>query len=144
MKTIRTRKLIPSIMNQQKRELFMMTSLSHVFVNAANILILCYVCFEIVRTELKAWDLFRVLPLEKDRSAEESDARVNFLIKCIKVVACVVVFVVVLGTGVLAKGTVLFMATQTSKTQTVSFCNSPGFDLSECKMYLIIFALQIL
>jgi hypothetical protein len=81
--------------------------------------------------DLKPWDMFRVIPPEKDRSAEESDSRVNFLLRCVKMVACVVVFVIVLGTGVLAKGTVLFMATQTSKTQTVSFCNSKGIDLSE-------------
>jgi hypothetical protein len=75
--------------------------------------------------------MFRVIPPEKDRSAEESDSRVNFLLRCVKMVACVVIFVIVLGTGVLAKGTVLFMATQTSKTQTVSFCSSKGIDLSE-------------
>jgi hypothetical protein len=76
--------------------------------------------------------MFRVIPPEKDRSDEDSDARVNFLIRCVKLVVSVVVFVIVLGSGVLAKGTVLFMATQTSKTQTVSFCNSPGIDISEC------------
>jgi hypothetical protein len=38
---------------------------------------------------------------------------------------------VVLGTGVLAKGTVLFMATQTSKTQIIAYCNTPEIDISK-------------
>lgn len=81
--------------------------------------------------DLKAWDLFRVLPPEKDLTAQENEARVNLVLRWVKLLACIVVFVVVLGTGVMAKGTVLFMATQTSKTQTISFCNTPEIDISK-------------
>jgi len=80
---------------------------------------------------MKAWDLFRVLPPEKDLSAQESDARVNLVLRWVKLFACIIVCLVVLGTGVLAKGTVLFMATQTSKTQIIAYCNTPEIDISK-------------
>ncbi|XP_059481100.1 chitin synthase chs-2-like [Neocloeon triangulifer] len=72
--------------------------------------------------ELKAWDLFRVLPPQKDLSAAESEATMNLILRWVKLLICIIVFLVVLGCGVLAKGTILFMAAQTSGTQQVDFC----------------------
>ncbi|CAB3381251.1 Hypothetical predicted protein [Cloeon dipterum] len=73
--------------------------------------------------ELKAWDLFRVLPPAKDLTAAESEARVNAILRWVKLLVCIIVFVIVLGCGIIAKGTILFMATQTSQSQRLEVCN---------------------
>lgn len=85
---------------------------------------------QIIGPEVKAWDMFRVLPPEQDRSAEKSEERVQAVLRFVKLLAIIIVFILVLGGGVVAKGTLLFMTSQLDRNHEVEYCNRE-LDLSK-------------
>jgi chitin synthase len=58
-------------------------------------------------------------------------------VKMLKVVAYLFTFVIVLGSGVIAKGTTLFMTSQLRKDRIIPFCNR---DIGKCKKELRVWA----
>jgi len=89
-------------------------------------------------TNKKYWDLFGKLPPKRDLSVEKSDARVDLVIKWVKLLVCILVFVVVLATGIMAKGSVLFMTAQISKSQVIENCNR---NIDPCKKKTLLLSL---
>lgn len=83
--------------------------------------------------ETKGWDVFREFPPKQDSGSMESQKCLEFTVRLLKVLAYIVVFIVVLGSGVIAKGTVLFMTSQLKKDKRLSFCNR---NLGEFMNYL--------
>lgn len=53
----------------------------------------------------------------------ESQKCLEFTVRVLKVLAYTITFVVVLGSGVIAKGTVLFMTSQLKKDKRLAYCN---------------------
>ncbi|XP_053606189.1 chitin synthase chs-2 isoform X2 [Plodia interpunctella] len=84
--------------------------------------------------ETKGWDVFREFPPKQDSGSMESQKCLEFTVRMLKVLAYIVVFVVVLGSGVIAKGTVLFMTSQLKKDKRLSFCNR---NLGRDKQFLV-------
>jgi chitin synthase len=58
----------------------------------------------------------------------ESQACLEFTVKILKVIAYLVTFVIVLGSGVVAKGSIFFMTSQIRPDRVVPYCNK---DLGE-------------
>jgi len=72
--------------------------------------------------ETKGWDVFRVLPPENDSSSEAVDKWLGTTVKILKVLAYIFTFCVVLGCGVVCKGTTLFMTSQIQKDKEIEYC----------------------
>nr|AFK08615.1 chitin synthase 2 [Locusta migratoria] len=73
--------------------------------------------------EKKPWDVFRDPP-QRDASGSVSDKRALVSItKIVKVLAVIFTTVVVLGSAVLVKGTVIFMTSQLRKGKQTVYCN---------------------
>jgi chitin synthase len=83
----------------------------------------CYPYSQLVEAELKAWDMFRELPPEADHNDLKSETQMLKFLRFIKLIATFLIFIIVLGCGVIAKGTVLFMTSQIRIGQTVEHCN---------------------
>ncbi|XP_034828823.1 chitin synthase chs-2 isoform X2 [Maniola hyperantus] len=73
--------------------------------------------------ETKGWDVFREFPPKQDSGSMESQACLEFTVRILKVFAYTITFIVVLGSGVIAKGTVLFMTSQLKKDKRLAYCN---------------------
>ncbi|XP_063358384.1 chitin synthase chs-2 isoform X2 [Cydia amplana] len=73
--------------------------------------------------ETKGWDSFREFPPKQDSGSMESQKCLEFTVRLLKILAYVITFVVVLGSGVIAKGTVLFMTSQLKKDRRLAYCN---------------------
>ncbi|NP_001245291.1 chitin synthase A [Bombyx mori] len=73
--------------------------------------------------ETKGWDVFREFPPKQDSVSMETQKCLEFTVRMLKVVAYLVTFIVVLGSGVIAKGTILFMTSQIRKDKRLEFCN---------------------
>ncbi|XP_061384873.1 chitin synthase chs-2 isoform X2 [Danaus plexippus] len=73
--------------------------------------------------ETKGWDVFREFPPKQESGSMESQKCLEFTIRVLKVLAYTVTFIVVLGSGVIAKGTVLFMTSQLKKDRRLAYCN---------------------
>ncbi|XP_061707237.1 chitin synthase chs-2 isoform X3 [Cydia pomonella] len=73
--------------------------------------------------ETKGWDAFREFPPKQDSGSMESQKCLEFTVRLLKILAYAVTFVVVLGSGVIAKGTVLFMTSQLRKDRRLAYCN---------------------
>lgn len=67
--------------------------------------------------------MFREFPRKQDSGSMESQKCLEFTVRLLKVLAYLITFVVVLGSGVLAKGTVLFMTSQLKKDKRLAYCN---------------------
>ncbi|KAF4529725.1 hypothetical protein B566_EDAN015354 [Ephemera danica] len=78
---------------------------------------------QVVAPEIKAWDMFRVLPPEEDHNSAKNEERMTKILRFVKVVIVLLVFFIVLGGGIVAKGTILFMTSQLSRDQVVNYCN---------------------
>lgn len=63
----------------------------------------------------------------------ESQKCLEFTVRILKVLAYTLTFVVVLASGVIAKGTVLFMTSQLKKDKRLAYCNK---NLGESICYL--------
>ncbi|CAG4998332.1 unnamed protein product [Parnassius apollo] len=73
--------------------------------------------------ETKGWDVFREFPPKQDSISMETQQWLEFTVRLLKVLAYAVTFIVVLGSGVIAKGTVLFMTSQLKKERRIAYCN---------------------
>nr|QIJ96688.1 chitin synthase B [Glyphodes pyloalis] len=73
--------------------------------------------------ETKGWNLFRELPVKKESGSMTSTAWVDTILKIMKLLAYVVIFALVLGSAVVAKGTLLFVSSQLKKGRQVVLCN---------------------
>lgn len=73
--------------------------------------------------ETKGWDVFREFPPKQDSGSMESQKCLEFTVRMLKIAAYIVVFVMVLSSGVIAKGTMLFMTSQIQKDRRIAYCN---------------------
>nr|ACD10533.1 chitin synthase 1b [Ectropis obliqua] len=73
--------------------------------------------------ETKGWDVFREFPPKQDSGSMESQKCLEFTVRLLKIFAYALVFIVVLSSGVLAKGTTLFMTSQLRKDRRIAYCN---------------------
>ncbi|CAH0725885.1 unnamed protein product, partial [Brenthis ino] len=73
--------------------------------------------------ETKGWDVFREFPPKQDSGSMESQKCLEFTVRILKVLAYTITFIVVLASGVIAKGTVLFMTSQLKKDRRLAYCN---------------------
>ncbi|CAH0404859.1 unnamed protein product [Chilo suppressalis] len=73
--------------------------------------------------ETKGWNLFREFPIKKKTGSMVSNEWVDKSLKVLKLLAYVLVFAVVLGSAVIAKGTLLFITSQLRKGRQIPHCN---------------------
>ncbi|XP_038211591.1 chitin synthase chs-2 isoform X1 [Zerene cesonia] len=73
--------------------------------------------------ETKGWDVFREFPPKQDSGSMESQKCLEFTVRVLKILAYAVTFIVVLASGVIAKGLVLFMTSQLKKDRRLAYCN---------------------
>ncbi|XP_023936675.1 chitin synthase chs-2 isoform X2 [Bicyclus anynana] len=73
--------------------------------------------------ETKGWDVFREFPPKQESGSMENQVCLEFTVRILKVLAYTITFIVVLGSGVIAKGTVLFMTSQIKKDKRLAYCN---------------------
>lgn len=74
--------------------------------------------------ETKGWDVFRDLPPKTDSGSMANQNCLDITVKILKVVAYLVTFIIVLGSGVVAKGSLLLMTSQLRAKRVVPFCNA--------------------
>ena len=68
--------------------------------------------------------MFRVLPPEDSTASLANQRVVELTVKCFKVVAYLLTFIIVLSAGVISKGTVLFMTSQLRQPlRTQEYCS---------------------
>ncbi|CAK1603070.1 unnamed protein product [Parnassius mnemosyne] len=89
--------------------------------------------------ETKGWNLFREIPVKKESGSTASTEWVDTSMKILKVLAYILTFMAVLGSAVIAKGTLLFITSQLKKERYVSHCNKA---LALDKQFLAILALE--
>lgn len=87
--------------------------------------------------ETKGWDVFRDLPPKTDSGSMANQRCLDITVKILKVLAYLITFIIVLGSGVVAKGCLLFMTSQLRAERHTSYCNAKfgewrPFDASFC------------
>lgn len=89
-----------------------------------------------VRTvqETKGWDVFRDPPIKEESGSMANQKCLEITVKILKVVAYLVTFVIVLVSGVISKGTILFMTSQLKADKIVHYCNK---DLGRDKQFIV-------
>ncbi|XP_046403163.1 chitin synthase chs-2 isoform X1 [Ischnura elegans] len=83
--------------------------------------------------ETKGWDSFRVLPPESDSGSMADQHCLEFTLRILKVLAYLLTFGIVLVSGVVAKGSLLFMTSQIRPGRVSEYCNK---DLGREKRFL--------
>ncbi|XP_017763944.1 PREDICTED: uncharacterized protein LOC108553522 isoform X2 [Eufriesea mexicana] len=73
--------------------------------------------------ETKGWDVFRNPPPKIDSGSMANQRCLEVTVQITKMVVYLLVFVIVLGSGVVAKGTILFMTSQLKANRTINYCN---------------------
>ncbi|XP_051174656.1 chitin synthase chs-2-like isoform X2 [Leptopilina boulardi] len=73
--------------------------------------------------ETKAWDVFRDPPPKIDSGSMANQRCAEVTVQITKVIVYLLVFVIVLGSGVVAKGTILFMTSQLKAGREIVYCN---------------------
>ncbi|KAK9304728.1 hypothetical protein QLX08_003947 [Tetragonisca angustula] len=73
--------------------------------------------------ETKGWDVFRNPPPKIDSGSMANQRCLEVTVQITKMIVYLLVFVIVLGSGVVAKGTILFMTSQLRANRTVVYCN---------------------
>lgn len=73
--------------------------------------------------ETKGWDVFRNPPPKTDSGSMANQKCLEGMVKVTKVFVYLLVFVIVLGSGVVAKGTILFMTSQLNQDRKILYCN---------------------
>lgn len=73
--------------------------------------------------ETKGWDVFRDPPPKIDSGSMANQRCLEVTVQILKLLVYLVVFVIVLGSGVIAKVTVLFMTSQLKADKVVPYCN---------------------
>ncbi|XP_037076731.1 chitin synthase chs-2-like, partial [Pollicipes pollicipes] len=76
-----------------------------------------------VMPELKKWDVFRVIPPDNDSGSAADQRCLDITIKIVKVIVYIITFGIVLASGVIAKGTTLFMTSQLKQHKSLEYCN---------------------
>ncbi|KAJ2953678.1 hypothetical protein O0L34_g1295 [Tuta absoluta] len=84
--------------------------------------------------ETKGWDVFREFPPKQDSGSMETQKCLEFTVRLLKVLAYIVTFIMVLASGVVSKGTVLFMTSQLKKDRRLAYCNR---DLGRDKQFIV-------
>lgn len=74
-------------------------------------------------TETKGWDVFRNPPTKMDSGSMANQKCLEVTVQITKVIVYLAVFVIVLGCGVIAKGTILLMTSQLRADRTILYCN---------------------
>ncbi|XP_048509220.1 chitin synthase chs-2 isoform X4 [Athalia rosae] len=74
-------------------------------------------------TETKGWDVFRNPPPKIDSGSMTNQKCLEVTVQITKVFVYLLVFVIVLGSGVIAKGTILLMTSQLRADKTILYCN---------------------
>lgn len=91
--------------------------------------------------ETKGWDVFRDPPIKEESGSMANQKCLEITVKILKVVAYLVTFVIVLGSGVISKGTLLFMTSQLKSDKVTVYCNrelGTFFALSKYNMHFFI------
>nr|AYU65264.1 chitin synthase A isoform 1 [Atta sexdens] len=75
--------------------------------------------------ETKGWDVFRNPPMKTDSNSGSmaNQKCLERMVQVIKVTVYLLVFIIVLGSGVIAKGTILFMTSQLRQDRKMLYCN---------------------
>ncbi|XP_053982024.1 chitin synthase chs-2 isoform X1 [Hylaeus volcanicus] len=73
--------------------------------------------------ETKGWDVFRNPPPKIDSGSMANQRCLEVTVQITKVIVYLLVFVIVLGSGVVAKGTILFMTSQLKADRKIDYCN---------------------
>ncbi|XP_076762627.1 hyaluronan synthase-like protein kkv isoform X3 [Xylocopa sonorina] len=73
--------------------------------------------------ETKGWDVFRNPPPKIDSGSMANQRCLEVTVQVTKVIVYLLVFIIVLGSGVVAKGTILFMTSQLRANRTIPYCN---------------------
>ncbi|XP_018052916.1 PREDICTED: uncharacterized protein LOC108690240 [Atta colombica] len=75
--------------------------------------------------ETKGWDVFRNPPMKTDSNSGSmaNQKCLERMVQVIKVTIYLLVFIIVLGSGVIAKGTILFMTSQLRQDRKMLYCN---------------------
>ncbi|XP_014471699.1 PREDICTED: uncharacterized protein LOC106742874 isoform X1 [Dinoponera quadriceps] len=73
--------------------------------------------------ETKGWDVFRNPPPKIDSGSMANQSCLERMVQVTKVLVYLLVFVIVLGSGVVAKGTILFMTSQLRQDRRIIYCN---------------------
>ncbi|XP_060518963.1 chitin synthase chs-2 isoform X2 [Cylas formicarius] len=84
--------------------------------------------------ETNGWDVFRDPPIKEESGSMANQKCLEISVKIIKVIAYLVTFVIVLASGVISKGTLLFMTSQLKPDKVISYCNR---DLGREKQFLV-------
>ncbi|XP_071447222.1 chitin synthase chs-2-like [Hetaerina americana] len=83
-------------------------------------------------SQVKGWDVFENLPPDEESGSTAEHKWIEVSMKIMKVSAYIVTFIMVLACGVVAKGSLLFMASQIKPGRITEFCNR---DLSQEKHF---------
>lgn len=73
--------------------------------------------------ETKGWDVFRDPPIKEESGSMANQKCLDITVKILKIFAYLFTFVIVLGSGVIAKGTILFMTSQLRADKIIPYCN---------------------
>ncbi|CAH1115687.1 unnamed protein product [Psylliodes chrysocephalus] len=84
--------------------------------------------------ETKGWDVFRDPPTKEISGSMANQKCLEISVKILKVFAYLITFLIVLGSGVIAKGTLLFMTSQLRVDKVIQYCNK---DLGREKQFVV-------
>ncbi|KAJ8958903.1 hypothetical protein NQ318_019671 [Aromia moschata] len=84
--------------------------------------------------ETKGWDVFRDPPIKEESGSMANQRCLEITVKILKVVAYLVTFVIVLASGVISKGTLLFMTSQLRTDRVIEYCNK---ELGRDKQFVV-------
>lgn len=73
--------------------------------------------------DTKTWDVFRDPPLKIDSGSMADQRCLDITVQITKLIVYLLVFVIVLVSGVIAKGTILFMTSQLRSERVIFYCN---------------------
>lgn len=73
--------------------------------------------------DTKGWDVFEDPPIKKEVGSLVSTRKFDIMAKITKVLAYICTFCIVLGGGIISKGTMLFMTSQLKKERKLDHCN---------------------
>ncbi|XP_075992369.1 chitin synthase chs-2-like [Anticarsia gemmatalis] len=73
--------------------------------------------------EAKGWNLFREIPVKKESGSMASTSWIDTSVEILKLLSYILIFSIVLGCAVVAKGTLLFITSQLKKGKEILHCN---------------------
>ncbi|XP_072936714.1 chitin synthase chs-2-like [Epargyreus clarus] len=89
--------------------------------------------------ETKGWNLFREIPVKKESGSMVTTKWIDTSVKILKLLAYISVFVAVLGSAVISKGTLMFITSQLKKDREIFHCSK---QLALDKQFLTIHDLE--